>query len=88
MVRDVLWPAGGLVTVFTGSLRNGARSSGAYRLSAPPDPALVGLAPAVQSLDAKGALELVLSPDESKVAVVTSAGVTIRSYHDWSSVRR
>ena len=51
MVRDVLWPAGGLVTVFSGSLRDGARSSGAYRLSAPPDPALVGLAPAVQSLD-------------------------------------
>jgi len=83
-VRDVLWPAGGLVTVFTGSLRDGARSSGAYRLSAPPDPAMVGLAPAVQSLDAKGALELVLSPDESKVAVVTSAGVTVRSYADWS----
>ena len=86
MVRDVLWPAGGLVTVFSGSLRDGARSSGAYRLSAPPDPALVGLAPAVQSLDAKGALELVLSPDETKVAVVTSAGVTIRSYQDWSTV--
>jgi peptidoglycan/xylan/chitin deacetylase (PgdA/CDA1 family) len=84
MVRDVLWPAGGLVTVFTGSLRDGARSSGAYRLSAPPDPALVGLAPAVQSLDATGALELVLSPDESKVAEVTNAGVTVRSYNDWS----
>ncbi len=84
MVRDVLWPAGGLVTVFTGSLRDGARTSGAYRLSAPPDPAAVGLAPAVQSLDVKGALELVLSPDESKVAVVTDAGVTIRSYIDWS----
>jgi peptidoglycan/xylan/chitin deacetylase (PgdA/CDA1 family) len=84
MVRDVLWPAGGMVTVFTGSLRDGSRSSGAYRLSAPPDPALVGLAPAVKSLDAKGALELVLSPDESKVAVVTGAGVTVRSYLDWS----
>ena len=84
VVRDVLWPAGGMVTVFTGSFRDGARTSGAYRLTAPPDPALVGLAPAVQSLDAKGALELVISPDESKVAVVTGAGVTVRSYVDWS----
>ncbi len=84
MVRDVLWPAGGMVTVFTGSLREGARTSGAFRLTAPPDPALLGLAPAVQSLDAKGALELVLSPDESKVAVVTNAGITVRSYVDWS----
>jgi peptidoglycan/xylan/chitin deacetylase (PgdA/CDA1 family) len=83
-VRDVLWPSGGLVTVFTGSLRGNTRSSGAYRLSAPPDPALVGLAPAVKELDAKGALELVISPDETKVAVVTSSGVTVRSYADWS----
>jgi peptidoglycan/xylan/chitin deacetylase (PgdA/CDA1 family) len=83
-VRDVLWPAGGAVTVFTGSLRDGARTSGAYRLSAPPDPSLLGLAPAVRSLDAKGALELVLSPNDSKVAVVTADGVAVRSYADWS----
>jgi peptidoglycan/xylan/chitin deacetylase (PgdA/CDA1 family) len=83
IVRDVLWPAGGKVTVFTGSLRDGARTSGAFRLAAPPDPALVGLAPAVQSLDAKGAIELILSPDEDKVAIVTGDGVTVRSYADW-----
>jgi peptidoglycan/xylan/chitin deacetylase (PgdA/CDA1 family) len=84
IVHDLLWPVGGLVTVFTGSLRDGARTSSAYRIVAPPDPALVGLVPAVQSLDVKGALELVLSPDESKVAVVTNGGVTLRSYDDWS----
>ena len=84
MVRDVLWPAGGAVTVFTGSIRDGARSSGAYRLAAPHDPALVGLTPSVQQLEAKGAFEIVLSPDESKAAVVTSAGVTVRSYLDWT----
>jgi peptidoglycan/xylan/chitin deacetylase (PgdA/CDA1 family) len=84
MVRDVLWPSGGAVTVFTGSLRDGSRSAGAYRLFAPPDPSTVGLAPAVQQLDVKGALELVLSPDEMKIAVVTNAGVFIRTYADWS----
>jgi peptidoglycan/xylan/chitin deacetylase (PgdA/CDA1 family) len=84
VIRDVLWSTGGMVTVFTGSFRDGARTSGAYRVAAPPDPALVDLAPAVRSLDAKGALELVLSPDESKIAIVTSSGVTVRSYVDWS----
>lgn len=86
MVRDVLWPAGGMVTVFTGSLRNGARTSGAFRLSAPPNPSLLDLAPAIQSLDVKGALELILSPDESKVAVVSDSGVTVRGYADWAQL--
>ncbi len=83
-VRDVLWPSGGAVTVFTGSFRDGARRSGAYRLEAPPDLGLIGLAPAVAELDAAGALELVLSPDQSRVAVVTAEGILIRSYLDWS----
>jgi len=86
VVRDLLWPAGGLVTVFTGSLRNGARTSGAFRLEAPPNPPLLGLTPAILSLDVAGALELLLSPDESKVAVVTDSGVTLRSYADWTQV--
>lgn len=84
IVRSVIWPAGGAVTVFTGSLREGGRSSGAYRILAPSDPSQLGLAPAVKQLDAKDAIELVLSPDETKIAVVTEAGVTIRSYLDWS----
>jgi peptidoglycan/xylan/chitin deacetylase (PgdA/CDA1 family) len=84
MVRDVLWPSGGAITVFTGSLRDGARSSGAYRLAAPPDTALLGLAPAVQRLDASDAAEIVLSPDETKVAIVSGAGVSVRSYLEWT----
>jgi peptidoglycan/xylan/chitin deacetylase (PgdA/CDA1 family) len=83
-IRDVLWPAGGAVTVFTGSFKDGARSSGAYRIAAPSDASLVGLASSVQQLDVQGARELVLSPDEDKVAVVTDSGVTLRSYDDWS----
>jgi peptidoglycan/xylan/chitin deacetylase (PgdA/CDA1 family) len=84
VVRDVLWPVGSPITVFTGSLRDGSRRSGAYRLEAPSDPSLLGLAPAVSELPAAKALELVLSPDGSKVAVVTDAGVTVRSYADWA----
>ena len=84
VVREILWPSGGLVTVLTGSLRNGSRRAGAYRLEAPPDPDLIGLAPAVAELEAAGARELVLSPDGTRVAVVTEAGVLVRSYADWA----
>jgi len=84
IVRSVIWPSGGAVTVFTGSLRDGDRSSGAYRITAPSDPSLLGLAPAVRQLDVKKAVELALSPDGTKAAVVTSSGVTIRSYIDWA----
>ncbi|MDP3179327.1 MAG: polysaccharide deacetylase family protein, partial [Spirochaetaceae bacterium] len=84
IVRSVLWPAGGAVTVFTGSFRDGSRTAGAFRLAAPADPSLLDLAPSITSLDARGALELALSPDETKVAVVTQAGVTIRDYLDWA----
>lgn len=85
-ILDVLWPADGPVTVFTGSLRGGARQAGAFRLSAPISPELLDLSPKVTELDAKDATEMSLSPDSSKVAVVTPAGVTVRSYADWSLV--
>ncbi len=84
MVRDVLWPRGGDVTVLTGSLRDGQRKSGAYRFAAPGDPSLLGLAPRVASLDVADAGELVLSPDQSKIAVIKAGGISIRDYADWS----
>jgi peptidoglycan/xylan/chitin deacetylase (PgdA/CDA1 family) len=83
-VRDVLWPVGGPVTVFTDDLSGGGRDAGAWRFQAPLDPTDLDLAPAVKELDVAGALELVLSPDGQSVAVVTGAGVRIRSYADWA----
>jgi Predicted xylanase/chitin deacetylase len=83
-VRDVLWPRDGAVTVFTGSFRDGSSRSSAFRISAPQDSGTVGLSPAVRELDVAGALELMLSPDETRVAVVTGDGVAIRNYADWS----
>lgn len=85
-VRDVLWPVQGPVTVFTGSLAGTGRSTGAYRFSAPLDPAELDLAQAVQEIDAADASELLLSPDETKVAVVGPSGVTVRSYSDWKAL--
>ena len=83
IIRSLLWPARGPVTVFTGTLIGSERTAGAYRFSAPVDAAELDLAPTVASLDVSGALEVVLSPDESKVAVVSAAGVLVRGYADW-----
>jgi peptidoglycan/xylan/chitin deacetylase (PgdA/CDA1 family) len=84
-VRDVLWPTNGPVTVFTASIAGKERKAGAYRFSAPLDPAELNLAAAVQELDVAGASELVLSPDEASVAVVSPAGVAVRGYGDWKA---
>jgi peptidoglycan/xylan/chitin deacetylase (PgdA/CDA1 family) len=84
MVKSVLWPSGAPLTVITGSLRNGDREAGAYRMEAPADPALLDLAPTVTELDVRGAIEVILSPDASKVAIVAKDGVTVRSYSDWN----
>ncbi len=83
-VKSVLWPAGGSVTVLTGSLRGGERRSGAYRFDAPADSAELDLAPAVKELEVAGALEVVLSPDGAKVAIVRDTGVIIRDYASWN----
>jgi peptidoglycan/xylan/chitin deacetylase (PgdA/CDA1 family) len=85
-VRDVLWPLHGAVTVFTDSIAGQARRPGAYRFSAPADPTELDLTPAVKELEVAGASELVLSPDEKKVAVVTKAGIIVKAYEDWATL--
>ncbi|MEI6876730.1 MAG: polysaccharide deacetylase family protein, partial [Spirochaetota bacterium] len=82
-IRSVLWPAGGTVTVFTGTIRGGSTSSGAYRFSAPADPAELNLAPAVTELEASGTTEIRLSPEGDRVALVGEKGVTVRAYETW-----
>jgi peptidoglycan/xylan/chitin deacetylase (PgdA/CDA1 family) len=82
-VRDVLWPARGPVTVFADTISGSTRSPGAYRFDAPADPADLDLAPAVTEFDVAGARELILSPDETRVAIVTKNAVFVRSYEDW-----
>lgn len=82
-VRDVIWPARGSVTVFTDSLSGAARHPGAYRFAAPADPTDLDLSTGVKELDAVGATEIILSPDGSRVLVVSPTGVKIRTYEDW-----
>ncbi len=87
-VRDVLWPSQGPLTIFTGSLRDGDTSSDAFRFAAPLSAGLLDLSSKVTEVDARDATEMRLSPDGSKVAIVTPAGVEIRSYADWSSLQK
>jgi len=86
IVDKVLWPSNDEVTVFTASLKDGKRVSGAYRVKAPVQGA-DGLSAGFQSLDVKGATSLSLSPDESRVAIVTSSGVVVRRYSNWAVER-
>ncbi|HPE89189.1 MAG TPA: polysaccharide deacetylase family protein [Spirochaetia bacterium] len=86
VVDQVLWPSSDEVTVFTASLRDGKRVCGAYRIKAPG----VGgesLSAGFQALDVAGATEIGLSPDESRVAIVTPDGVVVRRYSNWAAER-
>jgi peptidoglycan/xylan/chitin deacetylase (PgdA/CDA1 family) len=85
-ILDVLWPAGSSVTIFTGSLRDGVKSSGAFRFAAPISPELLDFSSKVTELDARDATEMRLSPDGSRVAVVTPTGVTVRAYSNWALI--
>jgi len=82
-VRSVLWPAGGPVTVFTGTIRGPSSNSGAFRFTAPADPADLALAPSVTELDASEAAEIRLSPSGEKVALIGRQGVVVRDYLSW-----
>jgi peptidoglycan/xylan/chitin deacetylase (PgdA/CDA1 family) len=85
-VRSVLWPTGGDVTVFTYTIRGKSSIAGAYRFPAPADPTVLNLAPPVTELDAGNAIEIRLSPDESKVVVVGASTVTVRAYSTWKQL--
>jgi peptidoglycan/xylan/chitin deacetylase (PgdA/CDA1 family) len=86
IVDQVLWPASDEVTVFTASLLNGSRVSGAYRVKAPVR-GEEGLSTGFQSLEVKGATSISMAPDQSRVAVVSPTGVTIRRYSNWAVER-
>jgi len=87
VVTQVVWPENDEVTILTGSLRNGSRVSGAFRVKVPVEGA-EGLTASFDELDVSGATALSLSPDESRIAVTTPEGVTVRRYANWAVERR
>lgn len=87
VVNQVIWPSSDDVTVFTGSLREGKRVSGAYRVKIPAEGS-EGLSASFVELDVSGALSLALSPDETRIAVATAQGVSVRRYANWAMERQ
>ncbi len=87
IINDVLWPSNDQVTIFTGSLKNGNRVSGAFRISVP-TAGKEGLSANFTELDVKGACSLALSPDETRIAVTTGEGVSVRRYANWAEEKK
>ncbi len=86
IVSQVLWPENDEVTIFTSSLASGKHLCGAFRIRASgesPDSLSAGF----QALDVQGASKLELSPDSSRVAVVSSKGIIVRRYSNWAIER-
>ncbi len=86
VVNQVIWPSSDEVTIFTGSIRNGDRVSGAYRVKIPVR-GDEGLSASFQELDVAGARSLALSPDETRIAIASASGVSVRRYSNWATER-
>ncbi|HAE23065.1 MAG TPA: polysaccharide deacetylase family protein [Spirochaetaceae bacterium] len=86
VVNQIIWPASDEVTIFTGSIRNGERVSGAYRVKIPLR-GDEGLSASFQELDVAGARLLTLSPDETRIAIAGDSGVSVRRYSNWATER-
>ena len=82
LVSQVIWPASDEVTIFTGSLRNGKRIAGAYRIKVPAK-GNEGLSATFKELAVDNASSLALAPDEARIAIVSPTGIEIRHYEDW-----
>lgn len=86
IISDIIWPFSDEVTIFTRSLRDGKRMSGAYRIKIPAE-GQEGLSTGFEELAAIDAVSLALSPDENRIAVTSARGVTIRNYSSWKEER-
>jgi peptidoglycan/xylan/chitin deacetylase (PgdA/CDA1 family) len=82
LVAQVIWPNSDEVTIFTGSLKNGKRLAGAYRIKVPIKGA-EALSASFTNLAVNNALSLSLAPNEARIAIVKPDGVEIRHYSDW-----
>ena len=82
-VEEIVWSAQDIVTILTRSIENGSASTAVFRLDlSNPQPVY-----AFDETDDRGIRSLVLSPDEQRIALITDAGVQIKSYRSWSDRR-
>jgi peptidoglycan/xylan/chitin deacetylase (PgdA/CDA1 family) len=80
-VKEIIWSSSDIITVLTGSIENGERKSGLYRI----DLTVNSDALTFQKIPGEGTQGIKLSPDESLVAVMKRDGVDLKSYDTWSS---
>lgn len=87
IISQVLWPENDEVTIFTSSLSDGKQLCGAYRIKASGE-ATDSLSAGFKALEVKDAIKLELSPDSSRVAVISNKGVSVRRYSNWAVERQ
>ncbi len=78
-VKRVLWSTLDRIVLLTGSIVSGATTTSVFEIQLDPDAESF----AFQRNPEKGVLDLVLSDDESFVAVLKADGVTVRDYATW-----
>ncbi len=83
-ILDVLWTASDTITVLTGSVRNKADSTGVFRLSLRKGAGALDF----QRTTDMGITRIVLSPDEKRVALLTSASVIVKDAETWAEAAR
>jgi peptidoglycan/xylan/chitin deacetylase (PgdA/CDA1 family) len=83
MVEQVVWSASDVLTLLTMSIHNGAGATSVYRLDLSSDREVY----AFEQTEDTDVRQLVLSPDEQRIGLVTSAGVRVKSYATWSDRR-
>jgi len=78
-VRKVIWSAGNVVTMLCATRTGGVRGTTVFRLS---QDAQVAYGAFVRT-DDKGVLDMALSPDGTRAALMTAEGVTWKDYATW-----
>jgi peptidoglycan/xylan/chitin deacetylase (PgdA/CDA1 family) len=78
-MRRVLWTRGGRILVLAEGRQRGAASTAVYLLSATE----IYSQPAFRRVTEEGVLDLALSPDETRVAVMRADGVSLHDIASW-----
>jgi len=81
VIKDVIWPDRGTVTLLTGSILHGSGTTAVYRLQTDEE---TGVSYFTRTED-EGINALELSLNEEKIALVHEDRIVIKSYKDWKT---
>lgn len=82
-VKKILWSLDDVITLLTGSIEKGAATTGVYRfrLQDREKP------PVFSKTEDAGVIDIMLSPDGTKAALLTGDRVIIKDYSTWQSLK-